>query len=170
MERRRHVTSDMYEFYNNSLDSVERGTVYDLSPQKFAKVISMANTLMVEKMITDNLVIDLPYRMGNISIVKTKQKDELQEDGTLSKTGRAIDWKATKQLWAEDPSAKEEKTLLYFTNSHTGGYICKWKWHRKAPFAKNSRFYKFYPLRKWKRLLAKVLMNPLNDYDFFEEC
>ena len=170
MERRKHVTSNMYEFYYNSLDSVERNSRYNLSPKEFAKAVSLANTLMVEKMITDNLVIELPFRMGNIGIVKNKQNDTIQEDGTMSKTGRAIDWKATRQLWDEDPEAKEEKTLLYFTNPHTGGFICKWKWNRKAPYAKNSRFYKFHPLRKWKRLLAKVLINPLNDYDFFEEC
>ena len=168
--RKRHVTSDMYDFYYNSLDSIELKSSYNLSKEKFAEVVSIMNTTMVENMITNNFVITLPFRLGNISIVKNKQNNTVEEDGTLSKKGRAIDWKSTMDLWKENPEAKEEKTLIYFTNPHTGGFICKWKWYRKAPYAKNSRFYKFYPLRKWKRLLAKVLKNPLNDYDFFEEC
>lgn len=170
MQRRRYVTSDMYEFYHNSLDNFELKSSYNVSKEKFAEVVSIINTTMVEHMITKNLVVELPFRLGNISIVKNKQTIKIEEDGTISKKGRAIDWKSTMDLWEEDPEAKKEKTLIYFTNPHTGGFICKWKWHRKAPYAKNSRFYKFYPLRKWKRLLARVLKNPLNDYDFFEEC
>jgi len=122
----------------------------------------------MEKMIKENTTIKLPHRMGDISILKQKIKYNISEDGKLETKYLAVDWKATKELWANDLDAKERKVRVFHENKHTGGYVYKWKWYRGVSAIKNVRFYKFYPLRRWKRNLAFKLKDPLDTIDFYE--
>lgn len=162
-------TVDLYKSYQSEIDSVDKGSVYDVPYATFAKVLELANHASMEAMIHDNVILKLPYRMGEVSIKKYKQKVAQNEDGTLNKRSWAVDWKETKQLWAEDEDAKERKILVYHLNRHTGGYKYMWHWYRGVSNIKNVRLYKFYPLRKWKRGLASLLLDPVSKIDFYEK-
>lgn len=157
----------MYKRYKSSIDSVEKGSSYDVSYLKFATVLELANEAMMVGMIHDGLVMKLPYRMGEITIKKYKQK--MFKDGVLNKRKMSVNWKETKQLWAEDEDAKLKKTLIFNLNGHSNGYRYMWHWYRGVSNIKNIRLYKFHALRKWNRDLAKLLLNPVNKVDFYEK-
>ena len=73
------------------------------------------------------------------------------------------DWKATKQLWADDPDAKKEKKLIYHMNNHTNGMYIKYLFSKHHVGVKNLKIYSFIPSRGNKRLLAKhIKENDIN--------
>lgn len=166
--RDRLKTMDLYRQYRSELDSVDRGSVYDVPYAQFAKILEMTNEAMMEAMMKENMTMKLPYRLGEVSIKKYKRKTE-NEDGSMNKRKLSVDWKETKILWAEDPEAKKDKILIYHLNRHTLGYKYMWHWYRGVSNIKNVRLYRFYPLRKWKRGLAAMLLNPLSKIDFYEK-
>lgn len=166
-ERERLKSEHVYDLYRSTLDKHDIGGVYDITNEMHSKILEMSNNLMMDKMMLDNEPIDLPYNLGNISIKKRKVRIVEGSDGSLE-TKMPVDWKATKQLWNEDEESKKSKQLVYHMNSHTGGYVYTWKWYRGISKITNIRLYKFYPLRRWKRLLASRLLNPACRLDFYE--
>lgn len=158
---------DLYKLYRSELDSIDRGSVYDVSYLKFARILQETNEAMMEAMMKENMTLKLPYRLGEVSIKKYKSKTE-NEDGSMNKRKLSVDWKETKELWAEDEDAREKKILIYHLNKHTLGYKYMWHWYRGISNVRNVRLYRFYPLRRWKRGLAAILLNPLNKIDFYE--
>lgn len=61
-------------FYNDYLDSIERDTVYDIDYTKYRNIVTDYFQHLRQKLIEEGRMIKLPYRMGNVQIIKSKPK------------------------------------------------------------------------------------------------
>lgn len=151
---------DMYKFYcTYSKKPVDYNT--------YRKICLLINKTIINKVIKENLLFILPYRGGNISIRKYKNKlrERVTENGNTI-LNQPVDWKATKEMWLEEPELKGKK-VIYIDNEHTDGYKFKFIWNTFNAKFKNKYLSGFKPLRKISRLLAlEIKTNP--DFDTFE--
>lgn len=120
-----------------------------------------------EKIILENLEVELPYRMGTLKIAKKKVQVKLKPDGTLNTKILAVDWGATEQLWKDNSEAKKNKVRIFHTNAHTGGYRMSWNWNRTRANFKNKKYYNININRTSDRVLSHILKNPDYNLDFY---
>lgn len=81
--------------------------------------------------------INLPYRLGELSIKKRKNNREY--------TKQRLDYKYY----------NETKKILYHCNTHTNKYYFFWDWDNKTAFFTNKSYYKFIPARGNDRIVGK---------------
>lgn len=145
--------------YKNSKYFVDRAT--------FSKIISDFNKAVCEEVLYENFEYKLPARMGEISIKKYKPKIEFDENGKLKSRTLPVDWKATNELWNNNPEAKEQKKLVRFLNDHTNGFISKWYYVKNYANYKYKSGYVFKASRTNKRELAKILKDEDLKIDYY---
>lgn len=96
----------------------------------------------------------LPERLGVLSIIGRKQKVRI-EDGKIK--GLAPDWGKTKELWAHDEQAKENKQLVYHFNEQTNGVRYKFFWGKVRVAVPNKTLYSLKMTRANKRFLSELI-------------
>ena len=121
----------------------------------FLAITKEFNQQLIEEVQTKGKVT-LPERMGTISIVGTKPKVVI-EDGKIK--GLAPDWKATKELWAEDEEAKLSKQLVYHFNENTNGVRYRYLWSTKNIALINRTMYNLILTKGNKRSLSQLIQN-----------
>ena len=145
---------DIYAFYVKlKNDKKETPVEYNI----FKKICTTINKKIISSVIQENYMFILPNKCGNISIRKYKTK--LTEIKTINGTkilNYPVDWKATKELWKEQPELAHKK-VVYIENDHTNGYRFKFVWNTYNANFKNKRSVAFKPLRKNSRALAKEI-------------
>ena len=114
------------------------------------------NKFLAEKVI-EGYEITLPARLGTLSIIGKKQKIKVDENGKIF--GLAPDWVKTKELWDNNPKAKEEKKLLYHTNNHTDNTIYKFLWSKNRILITNKILYSLRMTRDNKRKVHSLVKN-----------
>jgi hypothetical protein len=163
---------DYYTYYKNNLTKKElplgtdlKDLSYNVTATTYRKVLMSIFLKAREKMILNNLEYILPCKMGKIAIFKHKKKLELDEDGNII-TKLAVDYKATRQMWAEDPEMKAKKKIIFHLNNHTDEYTFKITWIKNNCNMFKKKFYKLVPVRDFKRQVPKLLKEKPN-LDFF---
>jgi len=169
--------ADYYDYYaiNNFkeyLEGEKRGIIYKNSKYfvdraTYSKIVSDFNQMVCEEIMYENFEFKLPARMGDVSIKKYKPKMEFDENGLLITRSLPVDWKATNELWAENPEAKEAKKLVRFTNEHTKGYISKWYYGKASANYRFKSGYVFKASRANKREIAKILKDEDLNIDYY---
>lgn len=96
----------------------------------------------------------LPERLGVIQI-NGRKANVRTEDGKIK--GLCPDWKATKDLWARDEEAKNNKQLVFHFNEDTNGVRYKFKWFKKNSLVSNKTLYDLVFTRANKRKLASLI-------------
>ena len=114
------------------------------------------NKFLVDKVI-EGYEITLPVRLGTLSVIGKKQKVRVNEHGKIF--GLAPDWVKTKELWDNNPKAKEEKKLLYHTNNHTDNTIYKFLWSKNRILITNKILYSLRMTRDNKRKVYSLINN-----------
>ena len=114
------------------------------------------NKFLADKVI-EGYEITLPARLGTLSIIGKKQKIKVDDNGKI--TGLAPDWVKTKELWDNNPKAKEEKKLLYHTNNHTDNTIYKFLWSKNRILITNKILYSLRMTRDNKRKVHSLVKN-----------
>lgn len=76
-------------FYNDYLNNIEPDTVYDIDYTKYRAIVTDYFQHLRQKLIEEGRIIKLPYRMGNVQIIKSRPKH-------LDKRSLRIDYQATK--------------------------------------------------------------------------
>ena len=61
-------------FYNDYLDSIERDTVYDIDYTTYRNIVTDYFKNLRQKLIEEGKMIKLPYRMGNVQVIKSRPK------------------------------------------------------------------------------------------------
>jgi hypothetical protein len=158
-------SDDLYRAYLKSLDTVEESSGFVVKKHVLNGAVAELNRALAEEMILHNRFMELPYNLGRIAVMKNLPSPKRKASGRLN---LAIDYKATNDLWKEDPIAKENKRYVYHRNIHSGGYVFKFKWLKGAARTHNIWGYKFVPVKQLKRDLARILKDPLIRVDFFE--
>lgn len=79
---------------------------------------SIINAVCAEiaEVILQGEIIQLPFRMGKLSLVSRDSCNYFDEDGKFHMTG-AIDWPSTHKLWYEDPESRANKKLVRLETS-----------------------------------------------------
>jgi hypothetical protein len=145
---------DLYKFYKEQ--QLEKGKT-PVSLSDYRKIIRKFNDAVCTSIVECSDEFRMPYRLGYLRIRKFKQRLKIDADGKLITKHLEPDWQATKQLWAENEKAKEEKKLVWHTNKHTQGYYYKWYWDKSACNITNHSVYSIVIARKYKRLVAKTV-------------
>lgn len=145
----------MKKFYNLR-DSYKSYKEISTNPVDISLYLSILNNFMlflVAKLFYKG-EIRLPNGLGTVSIIGKKQKLVL-EDGKIK--GLAPDWKGTKELWASDAEAKENKQIVYYFNEETQGVRYRFKWSKKRVLIQNKSMYRLIMTRTNKRALAQMI-------------
>lgn len=144
---------DYYKFFKENYPEIK------VSKQKFNDIISAYNEQLADYII-ENLSHTLPFRLGKIEILKDKRKVYIDENTGKVRNTFPVDWKATNELWDNDPEAKEKKILIRYKNLHTGGYVFRIHYNVRTALFKAKTVYKFKPVRSF----ARALSSRINDY------
>ena len=134
-------------FYNDYLDSIERDTVYDIDYNKYRNIVTDYFQHLRQKLIEEGKMIKLPYRMGNVQIIKSKPKH-------LDKRSLRIDYQATKQTGK----------LIFLLNEHSDMYKYRYHWEKIDMMVPNKSKYQLVATRANKRRLAQTIKNRELDY------
>ena len=153
-----YTLQDMYKYYNHNYRD-------RLDEKEYSKVIKAFNSKLIDY-IYNGACIEFPYSLGDLHIVKYKEKMKFDEKGNLMTKGKRklIDWKATKELWEENEEAKKIKKLVSYDNIHSDGYKFRVKWKRYHT-VRTNRLYNFIPARSFSRGINKFIKdNPNQSY------
>ena len=127
----------MYEYYKTEYDNP---VDYDT----FAKIAKACNKELLNQIVNESAIVDLPYRLGKLQVSK------FERSYNHEKYKWAIDFKRTKEMGF----------TVYFDQK----FIYKWVWKKHYAIVRNKTGYKFQPNRAAKRLVPEALRNKK---DFF---
>ena len=134
-------------FYNDYLDNIEKDTVYDIDYTKYRAIVTDYFKYLQQRLIEEGKMIKLPYRMGNVQIVKSRPKH-------LDKRSLRIDYQATKQ----------ENKLVLLLNEHSDFFKYRYWWNKVDMMVPNKSQYQLVATRANKRRLAQIIKNKELDY------
>lgn len=151
--------SDFYKYYCANSDK-------PVSAKKYNEIISILNQGIIDLILNNNLEYSIPYLGMTLCVRKFKSIPKIENGKLINNT--PIDWKATNELWDENPEAKERKILLRHLNSHSSKNVFRIKILKFGKLYKNKKYYKFKAARDFSRALAKRILDPKKDnYDTF---
>lgn len=134
-------------FYNAYLDSIEPDTVYDIDYTTYRAIVTDYFKYLQHKLIEEGKMIKLPYRMGNVQIIKRRPKH-------LDKRSLRIDYQATKQY----------NKLILLDNLHSDMYKYRYHWEKIDMMVPNKSKYQLVATRANKRRLAAIIKGKELDY------
>ena len=134
-------------FYNDYLNNIERDTVYDIDYTKYRAIVTDYFKYLRQRLIEEGKMIKLPYRMGNVQVVKSRPKH-------LDKRSLRIDYQATKQ----------ENKLVLLLNEHSDFFKYRYWWNKVDMMVPNKSQYQLVATRANKRRLAQIIKNKELDY------
>lgn len=135
-------------FYNDYLTTIEPDTVYDIDYTKYRAIITDYFKHLQHKLIEEGKTIKLPYRMGNVQVIKKRPK-------YLDKRSLRIDYQATKQY----------NKLILLDNQHSDGFKMRCWWNKIDMVVPNKSQYQLVLTRANKRRLAVIIKNRLIDFE-----
>ena len=139
---------DSYKLYKQSENNIVELKKYIIYANEF-------NKFLIDKVLNGDEVT-LPARFGTLSIIGKKENIKFDENGKVK--GLAPDWVKTKELWNNNPKAKEEKKLLYHTNSHTDNTRYKVFWSKQRILIQNKILYSLRITRTNKRNIHNLIL------------
>lgn len=134
-------------FYNEYLNDIEKDTIYDIDYTKYRSVVTDYFLHLRQKLIEEGKRIKLPYRMGNLQIIKSKPKH-------WDKRSLRIDYQATKQY----------NKLILLDNAHSDGYKYRCHYDKTDMVVPNKSKYQLVLTRANKRHLAALIKSREMDY------
>ena len=135
-------------FYNSYLTDIEPDTVYDIDYTRYRAIVTDYFMYLRQKLIEEGKMIKLPYRMGNVQIIKSKPKH-------LDKRSLRIDYQAT----------KEYNKLILLTNEHSDYFKYRYWWNKVDMMVPNKSQYQLVATRANKRRLAQIIKNRELDFE-----
>lgn len=135
-------------FYNDYLDSIERDTVYDIDYTTYRNIVTDYFQHLRQRLIEEGKMIKLPYRMGNVQIIKSRPKH-------LDKRSLRIDYQATKQY----------NKLILLDNAHSDGFKYRCWYNKVDMMVPNKSKYQLVLTRANKRHLAALIKSREMDYE-----
>ena len=135
-------------FYNSYLTDIEQDTVYDVDYTKYRAIVTDYFQHLRQQLIEEGKMIKLPYRMGNVQIIKSRPKH-------LDKRSLRIDYKAT----------KEYNKLILLTNEHSDFFKYRCWYNKTDMIVPNKSKYQLVLTRANKRHLAALIKSKEMDYE-----
>jgi hypothetical protein len=155
--KRDYGITDYYKFYTKN---------NKITKDIYSKIITEYNNEIINLIIEDNMIYQIPFLGFEIVIKKDKRKPKIVNGKLISNI--PIDFKATKELWASNPECKEKKLLVRHNNSHSSGYVFRIYCKKFKSQLKNRSLLKFKPNRKFQRQLsARIKDENKDNFDAF---
>jgi hypothetical protein len=152
-DKRNHKIKTDYgsgDYYKHFIK--ETGATH-ISRAMFGSIIREFNTHVRDRISTKGAEYILPQRTGKIELRKVKTEVKIAEDGSII-NNLPVNWKATRELWAESPRSKEKGTKIRYTNEHTDGHTFRIYYRKSKANFKNKSIYKMQFNRTMKRQLS----------------
>ncbi len=121
-----------------------------ISRVKFGEILREFNDHVRDRISTKGAEYFMPERTGKIELRKSKTEVKIASDGSII-NNLPVNWKATRELWAENEKAKEKKTKIRYTNEHTDGHTFRIFYRKSKANFKNKSIYKMRFNRDLKR-------------------
>jgi hypothetical protein len=134
---------------------------YNMSLKEYGEIIKACNLAVMNLIIKKGIDFKLPFRMGTMSVVKKKIAYLKLPTGRVRLVA-GVDWKATHEMWKEDPKTKENKKVIYYTNEHSGGYTIRLRYLNTWANFTGFQYYRFYPTREFNKLLSEEIKTNMN--------
>lgn len=135
-------------FYNDYLSSIEPDTIYDINYTTYRAIVTDYFKYLQQRLIEEGKMIKLPYRMGNVQIIKSRPKH-------LDKRSLRIDYQATKQY----------NKLILLDNAHSDGFKYRCWFNKTDMMIPNKSKYQLVLTRANKRHLAALIKSREMDYE-----
>lgn len=135
-------------FYNDYLTCIEPDTVYDIDYTTYRAIVTDYFQYLRQRLIEEGKMIKLPYRMGNVQVIKSRPKH-------LDKRSLRIDYQATKQY----------NKLILLTNEHSDYMKYRYWWNKIDMMVPNKSKYQLVATRANKRRLCQIIKNKELDYE-----
>lgn len=128
----------------------------NLTRRQFGNILRSINLKIADK-ILEGYSFKMPSRMGILAVTRKKEFVGFKDGKAI--TNRPIDYRATNELWNNNPEAKAQGKLVRFLNKHTNGWIYKVAYNKYYANYKNKSVYSLQINREIKRQLAKNIFN-----------
>lgn len=158
-----YSSSDLYKHYIK-----ETGNPSNITKTQYNAIVGEFNAAILDLITLEHYRFMFPRRLGYLRIKKKKLRIKIGDDGKLNTLRMRVDYKATKEMWAQYPETKEKHQKVYHTNSHTDGYNLMWYWDKTISTTKYIKHYTLDINRHAKRRLAAATKDPMLKIDFFE--
>lgn len=155
-DKRNHLVKSDYGVNDYYRYFKKRNKDSDMTRAEFGAIIKEYNSFIRDRMATKGAGFIIPCRLGSVELRKTKTEVKIDEDGNIV-NHLPTNWKATRDLWRDNPSAKERGIKIKFTNEHTDGYTFKVSYLRGKANFKNKSIYKIRFNRDLKRTLSRSI-------------
>jgi hypothetical protein len=173
--KERNGPREIYTFFKNKFTRHERESQSFVDYQVFSSVLKDFNRELSRMIIEEAIEFKMPLRLGYVRVKKFKKKFMLRSDGTIDKSNQSVNWKETKELWAQQYPGKDckelkeikGKPLVYHLNEHTDGYGFFLYWNKKGSNAINRSVYSLIFTFSNNRHLANILQGD-KKIDYYE--
>ena len=128
----------------------------DMSRVTYGEILRKFNDHVRDRISTKGAEYFMPSRTGKIELRKSKTEVKIDDDGKII-NNLPVNWKATRELWAESEKAREKKTKIRYTNEHTGGHTFRIFFRKSKANFKNKSIYKMQFNRGLKRQLSQSI-------------
>lgn len=154
-KRIHRITADFGsgDYYNHFIKTTGHT---EISRVLFGKIMREFNSFVRDRISTKGAEYFMPCRTGKIELRKVKKEVKIDDDGNII-NNLPINWKASRELWAESESARRKKTKIRYTNEHTEGHTFRIFYRRSKANYKNKSIYKMRFNRQLKRQLSKAI-------------
>jgi len=128
---------DFYQFYcEKEISKGRKPKDYKV----YAKVIKEVNKRLIDKIVLENEIVKLPYRLGLLGITKYSVNFDYDKRNY---------WKVDYQ------KSKQAGYIIYYESP----FRYKWRWEKTKGtcIVKGKRYYRFLPSRYASRLIPKAL-------------
>jgi len=139
---------DSYKLYKETVEN-------PMDSKAYLALAADYNKFLIDKVLQGKEVT-LPSRMGTLSILGKEQKIRFDDEGKV--VGLAPDWVKTKELWDSNEKAREEKKLVYHTNSHTENVRYKYLWSKRNVLVENKTLFSLRLTRTNKRAVHQKIL------------
>lgn len=133
------------EIYNYYLNSCKYKKQEPIIYRDFARIIKYCNTSLVDSILETGDPIKLPYRLGELRVVKRERQVNL----------------ANKNKWNVDYKKSKELGFIVY---HDSIYKYNWMWDKTTASKGSIYGYKFIPCRKLSRKLAASVISGKDYY------
>lgn len=171
-EREVKITAGLWDAYKEF--KKEYRLVYKCPRNQYVDICHTINKRLSEKIIKESFEFRMPYRLGTLSIRKSKVR-VMVKNGRLQRNRMVIDWGKTWKLWYEENPGKTRKeihaipgkTIIFNMNEHSNGYVMGWFWDKTMCIVKNKTLYNFKPVKYNRLNLAAWIKSDEKENDYF---
>ena len=140
-KRNSNTIQDIYKHYTDNTEDN-----YSIDYKTYRDVLNSFFQMLSYNLIEEGHTIKLPYNLGYLDIVKSRN--------WIKAKRYSIDFKAT----------REYGKIIYHLNEHSGGYKHRCHWTKFGCNIANLNKYRFIMTRTNKRRLAQIILNRERDY------